>query len=140
MLDDGPRCSCSRLRRCYGGCRNVQGRQTSNRLRRNLEGRHPLCTQHVRIRRCKGTAWHGKPALTGLGTLPRRRRGATCLPHMYQTKYCECQRRSTLTPLVVNNLGWLVEDLVDLLRTPYSPPLREGPMVSVQQSHRGSSH
>ena len=66
--------------------------------------------------------------------------GTTCLPHMYQTKYCECRRRSTLTPLVVNNLGWLVEDLVNLLRTQYSPPLREGPMVSVQQSHRGRSH
>ena len=31
--------------------------------------------------------------------------GAACLPHMYQTYYCECRRWSTLTPLVVNNLG-----------------------------------
>ena len=89
------------------------------------------------VRAQQGTA---SPPGQAWRPFPDRAEGATCLPHMYQTKYCECQRQSTLTPLVVNNLGWLVEDLVNLLRTQYSPPLREGAMVSVQQSHRGCSH
>ena len=75
MLEGGPRCSWSRLRWCDGGSLNVQGRHTSNRLRRSLEGPHPLCTHHVRIQTCMGTARHSKPTWTGLGTLPRRRRG-----------------------------------------------------------------
>ena len=79
------------------------------------------------VRALQGTA---SPPGQAWGPFPDGAEGTTCLPHMYQTKYCECRRRSTLTLLVVNNLGWLVEDL---LRTQYSPPLRKGPMVSVQQ-------
>ena len=88
-----------------------------------------------------GTARHGKPTWTGLGTLPRRRRGGPDACHTCFRDIVPCVQTSVIThPARHQQLGihWLVEYLLHLLLTTQSSlPLQQGPKVSVEHKHSG---
>ena len=105
MPDGGPRCSCSRLRRCDGGSLDVQGRHTSNWLRRSREAPPYLhnMSRFGDVRAQHGTA---SPPGQAWGPFPDGAEGGQMpATHVSETWDHVCRRRSSLTPLVINNLG-----------------------------------